>query len=165
MTHPLLESTRDVFTGFGDDPNTSIKFQLLKNRNGTDPNWSGGQPVVNRFRPLHSNDVIKQYGGREERVLVTRLLFAEVADMDALDSVQGRQSTLRVPWSRLTRGEGVKETLPDGKSYLKTTSVELEALVDQRRLNDGRAIATATFRRAVGAAAYYDYARYAEDAS
>ena len=158
-----LPAPRDVFTGFGDEPATSIKFQLLKNRDGSDPAWGGGEPSASRFRVLHSNDVISQYGGRGERVMAARLLFADAADMERLDLVVGRQATLRYGWGITTRIEGQAETLPDGVRYLVLPGTELESLTGQTRYRGGQATATATFRRAVGVGTLYDYAHYAED--
>jgi hypothetical protein len=157
---PILDPGLSPFTGFGDDINASIKFGILA-PSGRMPNWTGGGATINRFRILHSNDVIKQYGGRDERVLVARLRFAAWDALEALDLVVGREATLRLPWGVTARAGGTQQVIAD-VAYLTLPGTELGELTEQKRYRDGTAIATATFRRPVGVGTLYDYAHYAE---
>ena len=152
-----------TFTGFGDDVAASIKFGILRDRNGSAPDWSGGEAKLAVFEPLHSNDVVTQYRGRQSREITLRLWFADVNDLEALDSVQGRQATLRYLWGITSRAGGRKQTLPDGVSYLVLPDTLLVRISDRVSMARGRWEATATFRRPVGIGTLYDYAHYAEE--
>ena len=161
MTIPILDPGLSIFTGFGDDPAAAIKFGIVISDRM--PNWAGGEARVHRFAIRHSNDTVRQYEGRNDRTLTVRLEFATLDDLEALDSVQGREATLRYRWGITTRAGGYKATLGDGVAYLVLPETELESLTNPDTPIGGPYEATATFRRPVGVGTLYDYAHYAEE--
>ena len=163
MSYPILDPGLSIFTGFGDDIAASIKFSIIA-PNGRMPSWSGGRARVARFQPLHSNDVIKQYTGRDERVLTVLLEFASFDDYDLLDTVQGRSATLRYRAGITNRaGASIHVNPGDGVRYYVYPGTELAELTEADTEDQNLPQATATFRRPVGIGTLYDYAHYAEE--
>jgi hypothetical protein len=148
------------FTGFGDDPNASIKFAI--DVTSGMPNWTRGGAKLATLQPQNSSDVITQYRGRDLRLLTIRIWFASRDDLEVMDGVQGRAATLRYHWNLTSRLNGTQEVyarIP----YLTLPHTTLLTLEDQHTAPDGTAEAQATFRRPVGASSTYGYAVYSED--
>lgn len=159
-----FDARRFPFTGFGDDINTSIKFMLIRYVNSdSEHGWTGGDAKLPTFEPLHSNDVVTQYHGRSPMTFTSRLWFRDIRDLQAMLDVRGRQSTLRYAWGITTNAGGVKETLPDGRSYLTLPGTILLGMSEIKTPRGQQPEATATFRRPVGTGTLYDYAHYAEE--
>jgi hypothetical protein len=144
-----MDRTYAPYTGFGLDPDESIKFTIGQGRGGTAAaDWTGGEPRMAILLPENSNDAITQFKGREPRTVQWRLWFESRDDLMLMDSVQGRYSTLRYKWGLTSTVGGVLETI-DGIPYLKLERTLLLALSDQQ--TEGEQIeATATFWRTVG---------------
>lgn len=148
------------FTGFGDDTNTSVKFSIgyVSDRI---PDWSGGPRLV-QHPVLHSNRTITQFGGRDPWTVTFRLWFGSIADLEALDALQGLRSTLRYR-ANLTRRVGGTTAMLGDVSYLVLPETLLLAVGDVEIEVDGTCEATVTFQRAGDGSAYYEYAVYGED--
>lgn len=155
--------SRSPFTGFGDDPNTSIKFGWRRT-SGQLPDWEGG-PKLNTFAIANSDREVTQYGGRTPWSITVRLWFANRDDLDAMDALQGRRATLRYLYGMTKRAGGEPETIL-GTRYLvlpDTMLMRLEAL-DHDGVATGPREAMATFRRQYdGSGDAYGFAVYSED--
>lgn len=132
------------FTGFGDDPNTSVKFRLQRSA-GRLPDWRGG-PRLTQFVVPHSDRTITQHGGRDPWTVTFRLWFATVADLELLDALQGSRATLRYR-AGLTKRVGGTVTMLGDVAYLVLPGTLLAVLSDVVVEVDGSCEATATFER------------------
>jgi hypothetical protein len=155
-------SRRYPFTGFGDDPNSSIKFMMIRRGDDPDYGWEGGTPRLATHQILNSSDTITQTRGRDPYVMTVRLWFADRASLVALRAVQGAWATLRYNADMTDDIGGTVETRPHGR--YRVLPETLLVSVDEVRVPRGQQPeAVATFQRAVGAASYYGFAVYAED--
>lgn len=148
------------FTGFGDDPNTSVKFRLQRSA-GRLPDWRGG-PRLTQFVVPHSDRTITQHGGRDPWTVTFRLWFASVDDLELLDSLQGSRSTLRYR-AGLTRRVGGTVSMLGDVAYLVLPETLLMSVGDAAIEVNGACEAPVTFQRAGDGSAYYEYAVYGED--
>lgn len=150
------------FTGFGDDPDTSIKFMLVKRESDDELAWAGGDAKLTTHAIHNSSDEVVQYHGRGPLTFTTRLWFRDADDLEAMWAVVGRAATLRYRWRLTTRAGGVKETR-GSRDYLVLPNTTLVSLGGIQTAPWHMPEATATFRRAVGAASYYGFAQYTEE--
>jgi len=134
------------FTGYGDDPNTSVKFGLRR-INGAMPDWQGG-PKLTFHAIVNSDREVSQYHGRTPWTITLRLRFADRAALEAMDALQGRRATLRYLFGLTKRAGGHAETIL-GTRYLvlpETLLLSLET-VEIEGLAGGSREAMATFQR------------------
>lgn len=139
ITNPLAP-----FTGFGDDYNTSIKFQIEYPSRGF-PHWAGG-PKLSQHTIANSDRVVTQYHGRTPWRISLTLWLATIDELEALDGLQGRRHTLRYLWGLSKRVGGAKETILS-IDYLTLPGTLLVALTDEVIAVDGVCEVTATFER------------------
>lgn|SRR5690606_6588400 len=132
------------YTGFGDDPSTSIKFTILM-PNDTLPHWSGGPRLSVREIP-GSNRVNVRSTGREPYQVTFDLAVARVEDLNALDAAQGTVAALRYPWG-LTKPVGGHYEQILNRAYLTIPGVRLMRIEDERIDPDGYTELRATFLR------------------
>ena len=149
-------------TGFGDEPNTAIKFMLIRRGNDPEYGWQGGEARVNTFSIRHSNDLVTQYDGMDPYVMTARLWFPDRASLLAMTAVQGTSATLRYN-AELTENIGGDIVTIAGRTYLELTGVQLVSLTDRITPRQTPPEAVATFRRAVGVTSVWGYALYSED--
>lgn len=116
------------FTGFGDDPATSIKFTILLPAD-TLPDWTGG-PRLTVKRIPGGNRVNVRNTGRNPYQISLRLALPTLADMEALDAAQGTTGTLRYVWGLTKSIGGSFEHLGDGRDYVAIPGVRLMELAD-----------------------------------
>lgn len=131
------------FTGFGDDPSTSIKFRILPG--DAMPDWQGGPRLNIRKIPGGKRVNIRNTGGDPYTVSI-RLAFDCRSDFDRMDAAQGTQAALRYSWGETRRAGGHYEDI-QGRAYLTIPGVWLMGLEDPRRLPDGTVKVTASFLR------------------
>lgn len=142
MNHRALRS--QPFTGFGDDPHSSIKFGMVHDR-GKVSDWSGGPRL--RQHKIALGGVVTQTTGRDPWVLKATLLLDSVEDLEALDHLQGKRATLRYGWGITKRVGGTKEIILND-TYLTLPGTMLVSVDDTNSyISDGRRKATATFER------------------
>lgn len=158
-----FDGRRYPHTGFGDEPNTSIKFMMIRRGNDPDYGWQGGTPRINTFSIRHSNDGISQHDGFDPYVMTVRLWFPDRASLLAMTAVQGAAATLRYN-AELTEAIGGEIVTIAGRRYLELPEVELVSLTDRITPRQTPPEAVATFRRAVGVTSVYGFALYSEDA-
>ena len=132
------------FTGFGDDPSTSVKFGILV-PDGTQMNWSGGPKLVQRTIP-GGHRVNTRRTGRAPYEISLRIFFANTHDLERLDAMQGDVSMLRYAWG-LTKPVGGYHAQHDGRAYLVLPETRLLQLSDEIIEVDGTAECTARFQR------------------
>lgn len=149
------------FTGFGDDPNTSVKFSIVTD-GGRIADWAGGPKLS--FHPIANSDrEPTQYHGRKPWTLTCLLLFDTLDDLEALDALQGRRATLRYAWG-VTKRAGGEPTMILSDRYLTLPDTMLVSLDVEATYRSGQAKALATFRRqSSGGSDLYGFAIYAED--
>lgn len=153
---------RDPFVGFGDDTNSSIKFQLVHDR-GKLGDWSGGPRMV-QHKPVLSSRTVTQSWGRDPWQATFLLLFDRIADYELLDAVQGQRATLRILASVTKTAGGTVVPGLGGTRYLTLPDTLLLKLDDEVvYLRGGYCRAKATFQRAATGDSYYGFATYAED--
>jgi len=140
----LQSNTLSPFTGFGDDPNWSVKFGVRKDRARL-ADWESGLRMA-RLPLATGNGEITQRRGRDPWTLTWRLWFATVEDLDRLDAMVGRRATLRYRSNLTKRGGGSLQTIED-RTYLVFPGTMLIELTDIEVAPDGRCEATATFTR------------------
>ena len=162
----MIDFTRRQFplVGFGDDPNSAIKFMVVRALSDSEHAWTGGEAKLVTLNVLHSSDVIQQGGPstRLPRELTVRLWFPDRASLAALDDVQGATATLRVAWHMLPDAGATMQTLA-GQRYAEYPDTTLVSLTDQSTPRGRHPQATATFRRAVGSTSTWGFALYSED--
>lgn len=153
----------DFFTGFGDNPETSVKFGLLLDDQQM-ADWEGEAKLS--FHDIANSDkTVVQYHGRGPVTLEVNLEFASLVDYEMLDALVGHHATLRYMWGATKSVGGYKETrnffdylvLPD------TLLLSLSSSYNSTVLGDARE-AVAIFWRPYTSSDYYDFAVYeAED--
>lgn len=137
----------EPFTGFGDDPNWSVKF-CVQGRAGADRDWVSGARVA-ELVPATGHGIIRQRMGRDPYELKLELLFDDSDAMEALDAYVGKSATLRIPWGHTKRVGGTLEVIQD-QQYLKLPDTYLASLdehTDYISYPGGIRRGTATFRR------------------
>lgn len=134
------------FTGFGDDPNASVKFTI--NQPGrTFPLWVSS-PVESRHRIANSNRVVTQTHGRDPWRITLPLEFATIDDYELMDALIGERATLRYLAGLTNRAGGETETIL-GTPYLALPETRLVSLGNpvSEGVLGGTCEATATFER------------------
>ena len=147
---------RFPFTGFGDDPDLSVKFITITGWNDPIPDWSGGDAKLSEHDIHNSDDQVTQYHGRKPWILTARLWFGDPDDMEIMDALQGQPHTLRLRWGLTKRAGGYQETR-NHRQYLVLPDTLLVSLKDQETRVDGTPQAVATFRRTATAAHYLGF--------
>jgi hypothetical protein len=135
------------FTGFGDDPSTSIKFTVVR-PDGVLPDWSGGPGLRQKTIPGSTRVNIRRMG-RQPYTVSFRLLFDTTAAFEAMDAAQGDVATLRYAWG-ITKTVGGHHEQILHRGYLAIPGVRLLQLVDEQIEPDGQCEATATFLKPAG---------------
>jgi hypothetical protein len=135
------------FTGFGDEPNTSVKFDVLMDGDRL-PDWKS-VPRTKKLEVLHSSRTVYQSGGRDDWAIAIRIALASVAELELLDSLIEHAATLRIPWGITKTAGGTHEPYADAE-YLLLPDTTLDALeVDESQSQpDGYREAIAVFSRA-----------------
>lgn len=137
--------SRDPFVGFGDDPNSSVKFQLVHDK-GRLGDWSGG-PRMAQQKVALSSRTVTQVWGRDPWEATFRLLFAGIDDYELLGELQGQRATLRILAGITKTAGGTVQTLL-GTRYLTLSTTLLLRLDDEVvYLGGGNCSAKATFQR------------------
>jgi hypothetical protein len=137
-------------TGYGDEPATSIKFVHFTGWRDPMPNWQGGAPKLSNHAIGNSDDEVVQYHGKQPWTLTLRMWFATLNDLELMDAVTGRPSTLRIRWGLVNRAGGHKATI-GSTDYLVLPDTLLVSLTNRETPTLGFPEATATFRRIVTA--------------
>jgi hypothetical protein len=115
------------FTGFGDDPNTSVKFTIML-PGETMPDWSGGPRLRQKKIPGSSRVNIRNTG--RDPYIVTFLLDVDsLEEYEALDRMQGVEATLRYAWG-ITKPVGGHYESIQNVGYLAIPNVRLMQLSD-----------------------------------
>jgi hypothetical protein len=140
----LLTATVSPFTGFGDDPNWSIKFRL-KRLNGQFAQWQS-PPRRTLLRIHHSNDTVRQRHGRDPWTVTWRLAFDHQGDWERLDALVDHAATLRYRAGLTPNLDGQVEAL-GGVQYLVLPNTTLDDLTDPVMDIGGGYEARATFSR------------------
>lgn len=154
----------DFFTGFGDNPETSVKFGLLLDGSQQMADWEGEAKIS--FHDIANSDkTVTQYHGRGPVTLEVELEFESLVDYESLDALIGHYATLRYAWGTTKSVGGYKETrnffdylvLPDTMLLSLSSSYNTTVVGDARQ-------AMAIFWRPYASSDYYDFAVYeAED--
>lgn len=145
----MSHSGPSIYTGFGDNPATSAKFGILRNRDGTLPNWVSTARLVQEPVAVSTTRVITQSTGRAPYTITMRLWFPTLDDYTRMDALQGMpRHTLRYLWGITKPIGGEHWRGDDGVDYLVLPDVLLVSLDDETVRIDGTAEATATFQRA-----------------
>lgn len=132
------------YTGFGDDPNWSVKFHVLVDGEFA-PDWESGLRMA-FLTPATGNGEITHRRGRDPLEISFRLWIANAEDYERLDAMVGRRATLRYGWG-VTRTMGLaSETIQDAQ-YHRLPDTMLVSLSKAAIEGDGTREATATFRR------------------
>ncbi len=150
----------DPFTGFGDDTNSSVKFQMQSDR-GRVPNWTS-TAQLKQFMIPNSDRTITQRLGRDPWVMTCKLLFASIDDLELFDVLQGQRSTLRYVAHITSRAGGTVETLLSTQ-YLRLPETLLKDAKTEATYRSGQFTVAATFERAYSGGDTYGFARFAED--
>lgn len=129
------------YTGYGDDPATSVKFGVLTKGRATD--WSGGQQRITERR-IAGGGVKYRITGRDPYTITLRLRFETTADLAALEAMQGATATLRYLYGITKPLHGTYE-YRQGTAYLAIPGVRLMRVDEQTIYRNGSAVATATF--------------------
>ena len=151
---------RDPFVGFGDDTNSSIKFQVVA-AGGKVADWSGG-PRMQQFPVANSDRTITQVTGRDPWEITLTLLLDSATDIELLDGVQGQRATLRILFGVTKTVGGTVETL-QGIRYLKLPDTLLMKVGKITRYPSGQRTADATFQRAGVSSTYVGFPSTGED--
>lgn len=136
------------FTGFGNDPNWSVKFGIRQERASL-PQWESPAALPVFDMPNPTGGPVRRVGqhmGRLPRQVSWRLWFDSQDDLDRMDAMVGTRATLRY-LSRLTSTVGGSVEVIGAVSYLALPGTKLLALSDIERYVDGTCEATATFER------------------
>lgn len=150
---------RDPLTGFGDETNTSVKFQLVADR-GIMPDWE--TPARIAQLPIVHGGTVTQYGGMQEATLEAKLLFDRIEDYDIFRSLQGQQATLRYVAGITDDLDGTRVAGPGGTLYLTLPDTLLKSVTKGRRRRNAPSECTAVFGRTIAPSAYYGFALYSE---
>jgi hypothetical protein len=153
-------TSRDPFTGFGDDTNTSIKFGI-RAVGGVTPDWEGGKRI-NQFEIPNSDRTVTQIGGAKPQDVTFEVLVGSRADIQMLKNLIGVRATLRY-LRGITTDEGGTVRTYLGTQYLELPNALLMKVAKVVNLRDGRSLAELTFQRAGDSSAYYGFSTYAED--
>lgn len=145
------------FTGFGDDPDTAIKFMLVRHPQAPAHAWTASGARISSHIIHNSNDEVTQYHGRGPTLLTTRLWLQDMPAVEALLAVVGRSATLRYRWGLTTNPGGTKETRA-GRSYVVLPDTLLASVDDVQVLRGRQPEVTATFRRPYGSGDLYGFA-------
>ncbi len=148
------------FSGFGDDTNTSVKFNLV-HQGGMVGDWNS-KPRLAQFDILYSNRTTTQYRGMDAEEIELKLMFGSLADYSFFKSLRGTRHTLRYLWDITDPLDGTCETLL-GIQYLNLPNTLLLSVDSIQRHLKGPIVVDATFQRAAVESAYYGFAVYAED--
>ena len=146
---------RDPFVGFGDDTNSSVKFQVVHSRGGV-ATWDGGDRKLNMF-DIGGGQAVVQRGANQPWTIKLRLLFESLDALELLQTLQGESATLRILWGITTRAGGTKWTDITGTSYLVLPDTILLDLTDQKYHLSGPCEATAMFWRPYVASPYVGF--------
>lgn len=115
----------EAFTGFGDDPNWSVKFGV-QGQPGAERDWSSG-PRVAEHVPATGNRTIRQRRGRDPWTIELELLFDDSDALEAMDALVGQKATLRLPWGHTKRVGGTLEVI-GSEQYLTLPDTYLASL-------------------------------------
>jgi surface antigen len=133
------------FTGFGDDPNWSVKFGIRRNGDNL-PDWTS-KPRLAQHALATGNGTITQRRGRDPWEITFRLWLPSADDLDRLDAMVGRRATLRYLGTLTKTAGGLRETIED-RTYLVYPQTLLLGLADVDIRPGGLCEVTATFQRA-----------------
>ncbi len=137
---------RDPFVGFGDDTNSSAKFQVVHEGRGRLEDWEGGERRLSHH-DIGNGQVVVQRHGYSPWTISLRLLFDDADALELLASLSGESATLRYLWGITRRAGGSKQTILD-TDYLVLPDTMLVDLTDREGHLSGPCVATATFWRA-----------------
>lgn len=130
------------FTGFGSDPSTSLKFDVLSDQ-GRTPDWTGGPRLIERTIP-GSNRVNVRNTGRDPYRITLTLRLDSLTALNALDAMQGTSATLRYAWGVTKPLDGHHEHHA-GEDYLAVPNVRLMRLSNVVRRPNGTVTVEAEF--------------------
>lgn len=137
----------EPFTGFGDDPNWSVKFSI-QGQPGSVRDWDS-KPRTAVLTPATGNRTIRQRRGRDPWSIEVELLFDSSDELEALDALVGTKATLRCRWGTYKRMGGALEMI-GSDAYLALPDTYLASLDEHTGyINSpgGRRKATARFER------------------
>ena len=132
------------YTGFGDDPNTAVKFGIRRSNQYTAPDWSGGPRETVKRIPGSSRVNIRTTG-RDPYTVSFRLHFQTHDEFERFNALQGTTATLRYPWG-VTKTVGGTYDYRAGVAYLAIPGVRLMSLTDEE-IGPEYAEVTATFMK------------------
>src|SRR5690606_1853348 len=130
------------FTGFGSDPSTSLKFDVLSDQ-GRTPAWTGGPRLSERTIP-GSNRVNVRHTGRDPYRVTLTLRVGPPADLTAPHAVHSTPATLRYAWG-ITRPLDGHHEHHAGEDYLAIHNVRLMRLSGVVRRPNGTVTVEAEF--------------------
>ena len=130
------------FTGFGDDPNWSVKFHVLMEGDSA-PDWQSALRMA-VLTPATGNGQITQRRGRDPWQIAMRLWLASTADLDRLDAMVGRRATLRYGWG-VTKPLNTQPQTIEQSQYQVLPGTMLTDLDKVAIEGDGTLEVTATF--------------------
>lgn len=135
------------FTGFGDDPNWSVKF-AIEHPGVSLPQWVSETLLPTFDMPSSTGAARRVYQrlGRAPWRVAWRLSFTGRADLARLDALTGTRATLRYVANVTEEFDGATEVIT-GVRYLVLPETILVALTDRAVAVDGSCDATATFER------------------
>lgn len=140
----LHSQSLSSFTGFGDDPNWSVKFGIRR-KGSTLPDWDSKARRA-QLVPATGNDIITQVRGRDPWVGSFRIWSPCAEDLDRLDAMINTRATLRYVAGRSRRAGGSVQTIED-RQYLVYPGTMLMDLTEVDQEPNGQWEATAAFMR------------------
>src|SRR5690606_11132563 len=130
------------FTGFGADPSTSLKFDVLSDQ-GRTPDWTGGPHLIERTITGSNRVNVRNTGSDPYRITLTLRLDSLTA-LNAMDAMQGTAATLRDAWGVTKPLHGHHEHHA-GEDYLDVPNVRLLRLSNVVRRPNGTVTVEAEF--------------------
>lgn len=130
-------------TGFGDDPETAIRFAIQRESGYRVADWSGGPRLS--VKTIGSSVAIRNMGRDPYRVTWT-LRLPDRAQFARLDAAQGTSATLRYPYGVTRDLDGDHERIA-GVDYLILPATRLLTIGEPVIQADGQVEVTATFLR------------------